>query len=389
MKQFFSTLFMLALSSVLFGQGYPSTLNYEIARGVGEDTLKIYISNNTGTDQWLGGAHWGVKLSSSSADVSGVPEIVNDDLNRVLNASFFLNFEYQEYSDTDISVIPPQVINSVTIDGVVYDRRLDYTTAPGFGVTTLFLVPGDGAAYHLLDFVIPRKDANVPVDMILEASDDVNNSFFTNSFGPVGDLSVNTTDYDVAPLNASFPVELLDFDAYQVGEGTVQLDWTTATEKNNAEFQVERSVDGNFFTRIASVEGAGNSDSPRFYEYMDFSAPTSRIYYRLRQVDFDGSFQYSSVREVKLGQTFAPRFDVYPNPARDHINIEGTVSSERNLRIRVLDISGRVMIQKDDVSLGENTLKIDVSGLSPAKYILEVMDLREELGHSEAFIVVE
>ncbi|MCI4667501.1 MAG: T9SS type A sorting domain-containing protein [Bacteroidia bacterium] len=396
MKQFFSTVFLLVLCSCLFAQSYNTTLKYNIVEGVGADTLKVYITNNTGSDVWLGGVHWGVKLSSSSAATSGTPIIRNDDLDAVLQAGAFKQPTFQDYSDTDPTTVPPSAITSVTIDGVVYDKRLDFTTSPGLGVIfsggslPLFTVSGSGADIHLLDFVIERIDPLQPVHMILEGSDDINNNFFTNSITPIGSYSVNLTDYDVAPQSsATFPVELLDFDAYQIGEGTVQLDWTTAVEINNAEFQIERSIDARFFEQIGSVAGAGNSNSPKSYDYLDFSAPNSKIYYRLRQVDIDGTFTYSPVREVLLGDKFAPKFDIYPNPAKEYVNIDAAVSSDRLFEVKLLDMSGRVIFHDSRVTLGEETYRVDVSNLTPQNYILQFVDDQEEVKHSEIIRVIE
>jgi hypothetical protein len=111
----------------------------------------------------------------------------------------------------------------------------------------------------------------------------------------------------VAPL----PVELTAFQATAAG-AAVDLSWSTASEKNNTGFEVERSANGKAFARLARVEGAGSSQMPRRYRYRD-AAPLSGVsYYRLRQVDADGTAHYSPVQTVT--RTAATALTAHPNP---------------------------------------------------------------------------
>jgi sugar lactone lactonase YvrE len=111
------------------------------------------------------------------------------------------------------------------------------------------------------------------------------------------------------------PVELTAFTATAEGPAT-RLAWTTASEKNSARFEVERSLNGGFFAKIGEVAAAGSSTAPRNYGFSDATAPTGLLYYRLRPVDADGSFNYSPVRTVVLdGTAKQPRLTVYPTIA--------------------------------------------------------------------------
>ena len=98
---------------------------------------------------------------------------------------------------------------------------------------------------------------------------------------------------NLVALNAAngvpLPVELTAFTAVAQGPGTVRLAWATATERNSARFEVERSPDGRGFTRIGTVAAAGSSRRPRTYELLDAQLPVgaARLYYRLKQVDSD------------------------------------------------------------------------------------------------------
>ena len=130
--------------------------------------------------------------------------------------------------------------------------------------------------------------------------------------------------YAFAPTgttNGPLPVELTAFTAAAgpagYGPATVRLAWATASEKNSAAFEVERSADGRTFAPIGTVAAAGSSSSARRYELTDAQLPAgaARPYYRLKQVDADGTFSYSPVRTVGLTDA-AEGLSLYPNPAR-------------------------------------------------------------------------
>ena len=111
------------------------------------------------------------------------------------------------------------------------------------------------------------------------------------------------------------PVQLTAFTAAPAGPAAVRLAWATALEKNSQAFEVERSLGGTSFERIGTVAAAGSSSSPRRYELLDSQLPAgaTQLYYRLRQVDRDGSVSYSPVRAVAL-KGAATGLSLYPNP---------------------------------------------------------------------------
>ncbi|MEM1321848.1 MAG: T9SS type A sorting domain-containing protein [Bacteroidota bacterium] len=133
-------------------------------------------------------------------------------------------------------------------------------------------------------------------------------------FGNVGVPGTSVT------LMSVLPVELLTFEAALTPDQRVWLDWRTANEQNNDYFLIERSIDAQHFEPIAQVAGAGNSYDELQYESWDNNPRPGINYYRLKQVDFDGSFDYSDIRAVKLQ---APKMElaVFPNPASHQLNI--------------------------------------------------------------------
>ncbi|MCC6460296.1 MAG: hypothetical protein IT260_07480 [Saprospiraceae bacterium] len=136
------------------------------------------------------------------------------------------------------------------------------------------------------------------------------------------------------------PIELKTFTATARRE-QVDLEWITASEKNNAYFGVERSADGLLFSEIGRKTGAGTSFDDNTYTFSDLAPMTGLNYYRLRQVDLDGQFTYSPVRVVQIGQT--GRLLLFPSPAVDILQIRLPEALEQAADWQILDQSGRVV----------------------------------------------
>ncbi|RZK32194.1 MAG: T9SS type A sorting domain-containing protein [Hymenobacter sp.] len=139
---------------------------------------------------------------------------------------------------------------------------------------------------------------------------------------------------------ASLPVTLTGFTAQaQAQPPGVALAWHTATERNSAYFAVERSADGQLFTEIGRVAAAGTSGQAHSYAYFDPQALSGTSYYRLRQVDLDGTFQYSPVRVVS-GQSALAGLRFFPNPAQAGAALRGATPGAW---LQILNMLGQVV----------------------------------------------
>jgi len=116
------------------------------------------------------------------------------------------------------------------------------------------------------------------------------------------------------------PVSFLDFYAV-MNDTTIDLIWKTASEINNAYFTVERSEDAFSYFPLAIIEGAGNSNSIIRYMYSDAKPVKGKAYYRIKQTDFDGNFDYSNVIAVDFLSDEEPWLNIYPNPSSDAVFI--------------------------------------------------------------------
>ena len=146
--------------------------------------------------------------------------------------------------------------------------------------------------------------------------------------------------------NNPLPVSYLSFMAQSIG-ADVSLNWQTAFELNNKGFYVERSIDGTEFTSIGFVKGKGNSNKLEAYNTVDANAfenaGVSSLYYRLRQVDFDGTESLSETKLVLQKEILSHAVVVFPNPFTETVSVQ-VVSAEAGMgHIQVLDMNGKEM----------------------------------------------
>ena len=158
------------------------------------------------------------------------------------------------------------------------------------------------------------------------------------------------------------PVELTNFQAQRQVDKAVMVRWTTASEKNSAFFEIQRSLSGTEFATVATVAAQGSSSRPTAYAYLDQRAPASRLYYRLRQVDADGTAAYSPV--VTVGGPMA-ELVLYPNPAHSSLSVPGAADTP----YRILDQLGRPH-QQGTTEAG--TGLVPVGQLASGLYLLEL-----------------
>jgi Secretion system C-terminal sorting domain len=146
------------------------------------------------------------------------------------------------------------------------------------------------------------------------------------------------------------------------------LSWQTATEKNNAQFQIERSQSGENFSKIGEVKGKGTSNVEQNYSYTDANPLKGINYYRLRQVDFDGTESVSKAVSINFDDKGQNKVKVFPSPTHDIINIE--LSGEGKTEISIRDMTGRVVLTQNTEGVSFTTLNL--ATLSNGLYIMSV-----------------
>ncbi|MDY0315341.1 MAG: T9SS type A sorting domain-containing protein, partial [Bacteroidales bacterium] len=175
---------------------------------------------------------------------------------------------------------------------------------------------------------------------------------------------------DGSPL----PITLSSFSAECNDNNEVILSWSTASEINNDYFEIQRSTQGLAWEVIATVQGAGFSNIILDYDYLDKEKPNTTTYYRLRQIDYDGSSKLSDIIQIRCENNMEkPVISVYPNPFTSSFNIEFENWDLNFAEIELLDITSRT-IKKWNL---ENTLpnfiyEVNLSNLNPAMYMLKI-----------------
>ncbi|MBK8564073.1 MAG: T9SS type A sorting domain-containing protein [Saprospiraceae bacterium] len=190
----------------------------------------------------------------------------------------------------------------------------------------------------------------------------------------------NNTGQSIEAGQTSLPVELMSFD-YEIERNEVKLFWRTASELDNAGFDIERSEDGANFRSIGWVDGHGNSSAERSYEFMDKDLSQGKAYYyRLRQVDFSGKKDYSKVITAKLGGGSVVVSELYPNPTNSakKVSLDFTANKEGEWKASFFDVSGKAMNTGASLDFtltkGDNRLNFDVSSLPSGIYFLKMED---------------
>lgn len=179
-------------------------------------------------------------------------------------------------------------------------------------------------------------------------------------------------------IGVILPVTYTYFTAKNVNHDAV-LTWETAQETNSDYFEVQTSTDGKSFIALNRVKAAGNSATPTSYTYTDKNIIAGDHFYRLKQVDFDGKAEYSTVRLVENNAPDNRKgLLIAPNPASDNIHIQTRQSQEvRTLNIYTSD--GRKIYTKS-LTVIENETSVSTTGLQAGTYIVE---LRSANGSTE------
>ena len=174
----------------------------------------------------------------------------------------------------------------------------------------------------------------------------------------------NITLTTIIPL----PIELIDFSAIIKNDKTVALSWQTASERNNDYFTIERTIDGENWTAIQVIQGAGYSTEILSYSTEDFLSDKGIYYYRLKQTDFDGAFTYSDVRAVTVNQE-NEALTVFPNPTKGIFTI--LKSSNETAPKIYTNIGTEVAFSMFTVNATKDSYIYNISNLSNGFYFLK------------------
>lgn len=169
-------------------------------------------------------------------------------------------------------------------------------------------------------------------------------------------------------FNAAAPVELTSFESKVLDNNSVILFWSTASEENNSHFIIEHSRDGQRFSEVGKVTGMGTTTNAHTYNMRHERLSKGYHYYRLKQVDFDGKYEYSNIITAELKLTLAD-ISITPNPAMEKVTIFIDTPISIAASYQLVNMQKEVMIEKA-IDKGNSSFQIDMTDLPAGVYFM-------------------
>ncbi|HEX9251950.1 MAG TPA: 5'-nucleotidase C-terminal domain-containing protein, partial [Ignavibacteriaceae bacterium] len=184
-----------------------------------------------------------------------------------------------------------------------------------------------------------------------------------------------STNGRVSNVTSPVPVELTSFSA-NIVDNFVNLRWVTATEINNHGFEIERSLNKSIWTIIGFKEGKGTTTETQQYSYSDniSEISSSKLYYRLKQTDFNGNFEYSDIVEIEIAPFTYLLDQNYPNPFNPSTTINYSIPEAGNVEMKVYDILGNEVatLVNEAKAPGNYSAVFDASSLASGIYFYKL-----------------
>ncbi len=275
----------------------------------------------------------------------------------------------------DIAAIDVDGDNSVTGEFIESDGHTGYNL-PNPSYLTLTELPGGRLEAQAPIVNRPSIDTSaldVRITFLYQGKEKVKLKLGSRVFGdgPSATERLNCIYFKRLVMNNYFvlPVNYLSFDAMSA-DSKITLNWATDMEVNNNHFEVERSLDGIHFSMVAMVMDALSVEKGNmFYGYRDQApmlAGKSMVYYRLKQVDVKGDYNYSKTILVKLQGSTRNGMQVAPNPFHENLSISFEAAHQGSATFRLQTTSGQTMTSRNiTISKGQNTLQVNSLGSLP------------------------
>ncbi|MEX2590131.1 MAG: T9SS type A sorting domain-containing protein, partial [Chitinophagales bacterium] len=200
------------------------------------------------------------------------------------------------------------------------------------------------------------------------------------------------SDFGIAKSGTfGLPIELVSLKATPVDNEFIRVDWVTATEINNAGFEVHRSTDGVNFREIGWVDGAGNSTDELEYAFDDHDVESNKTYYyRLKQIDYDGAFELTYIVNAKITQEgILTVGNFIPNPSNGNSYINVNSSEVHKIRVQIFTTLGQIINVKDfEINPGLNRMDFDFSMLADGTYHAVIMVDENEV-HNKKIVITK
>ena len=186
---------------------------------------------------------------------------------------------------------------------------------------------------------------------------------------------ITAPSWEVPYHDWPLPVEFMNFEGEVLNERQVQLEWATSLEINNDYFILEKQQGpmGNF-EPITTIPGAGTTDEPTFYTYIDQSPMSEVNYYRLKQVDIDGLFSYSGIVEIQFDGVPANSVTIFPNPTADVAKVKLHSLEQGTFSFQLVDQAGKRLKLGHILNIETvSEVQLDISEFPAGIYYLQMM----------------
>ncbi|MEM7161637.1 MAG: T9SS type A sorting domain-containing protein [Bacteroidota bacterium] len=176
----------------------------------------------------------------------------------------------------------------------------------------------------------------------------------------------------LTPNNVPLPVILSNFEVHPYSANAALLEWQTLSEINSDYFSIERSMTGEDWEFLGQVKAGENSVIPIAYSFVDSQFPAGRdrssyLYYRLRMVDLDGTFEFSDIRSLRIEQDQANQLHIFPNPTTDLLQVDvGSLGMNEKLFIEIYAHTGQLLLSK--AFNNAETIRLDLSSFPKGHY---------------------
>ncbi|MDJ1485663.1 T9SS type A sorting domain-containing protein [Cytophagaceae bacterium YF14B1] len=386
--------------------------SYMYASGYGGSTLTQTISNNS----WTQISITGIAVTNGTCEIGFITSGSANKYIYVDDVSFAqtdaaTDYDYPigdagKYERLRMSVTSDLSVSSVlgfftwgTLSGtsglplVEGLNVFSFLAQDGYWTLEPDVAPATSARYNITLYLPTYPRGSGPLTFAKRTN--ASSPWTFNNSSVVGDYSIKTqygrsgfsTFSQIGIISGtpvSLPVSYLSFNGYATEHKQVELKWITSSEENSHMFNVERSSDGKSYTQIGSVVAAGNSSVPLTYSFLDGSPQTGVNYYRLNQIDRDGSSSYSKVVTVKIGQgNGGYSFMLYPNPSDGQSLYLQTDYSGKAL-LNLYTIQG-VCVKSIQLEVGSGETLLPVSGLSSGAYLMQI-NTEKQVSHQKLII---
>jgi len=261
---------------------------------------------------------------------------------------------------------PVPILPNTTYMAAYFSSLGNYTGTAGFFATPLI---------------------NSPLTALADGTDGPNGEYQYTTL-PVFPSSASTggapnywVDVIFSEGSTNLPVQYLNFTATKQGDN-VKLQWATNQEENNKGFEVQRSTDGSSWAVLGFVDGAGNSQTPKYYQWLDQNLAGGTYYYRLRQVDNDGHSQISKVLQVSFDEDLSLQLmQNRPNPFNSSTSIDIIIPKAGIVQLMLYDQTGRPVQQllNEYKTPGKYTIQVNRNGLSSGVYYYNLTALGQSI----------